>query len=54
MLRLGEGALEISDEPNALEYLHRAYMLDGEDIFAPDDGVDPDGKSFDHPRPIST
>ncbi len=48
MLRLGECALEIGDEPNALEYLLRAYMLDGEDIFAPDDGVDSDGKYFDY------
>lgn len=33
MLRLGECCLEIGDETNALEYLLRAYMLEGKDIF---------------------
>ena len=37
MLRLGECCLEIGDERNALEYLLRAYMFEGEDIFAPDE-----------------
>lgn len=37
MLRLGECCLEIGDEKNALEYLLRAYMFEGEEIFAPDD-----------------
>lgn len=37
MLRLGECCLEIGDEKNALEYLLRAYMFEGKDIFDSDD-----------------
>lgn len=37
MLRLGECCLEIGDEKNALEYLLRAYMFEGEDIFDEDE-----------------
>lgn len=33
MLRLGQSALEIGDEKNALEFMLRAYMFEGEDIF---------------------
>ncbi len=40
MLRLGECFLETGDEKNALEYLLRAYMLEGRDIFEGDDGDD--------------
>lgn len=36
MLRLGESCLEIGDEKNAIEYLLRAYMLEGKDIFEED------------------
>lgn len=46
MLRLGESCLEIGDEKNALEYLLRAYMLEGEDIFEPDDDGKDDGKKY--------
>lgn len=34
MLRLGESCLEIGDEKNATEYLLRAYMMEGKEIFA--------------------
>ena len=33
MLRLGESCLEIGDEKNATEYLLRAYMMEGKEIF---------------------
>lgn len=33
MLRLGECCLEIGDEKNAIEYLLRAYMMEGREIF---------------------
>ena len=33
MLRLGECCLEIGDEKNATEYLLRAYMFEGREIF---------------------
>lgn len=46
MLRLGESCLEIGDEKNALEYLLRAYMFEGEDIFEPDDDGKDDGKKY--------
>lgn len=46
MLRLGECYLEIGNEKNALEYLLRAYMLEGEDIFAPDDAGKDDGRKY--------
>ena len=51
MLRLGECCLETGDEENALEYLLRAYMMEGEDIFEPDDDGEDDGtKYFDFLR----
>lgn len=41
MLRLGECCLELGDEKNAVEYLLRAYMMEGREIFEPDeDGED--------------
>lgn len=46
MLRLGECCLEIGDEKNALEYLLRAYMFEGEEIFAPDDDGEDDGSKY--------
>ena len=33
MLRLGQCCLEIGDEKNAIEYLLRAYMMEGREIF---------------------
>lgn len=33
LLRLGQSLLETGDEPNATEYLLRAYMVEGRDIF---------------------
>ncbi len=36
ILRLGESCLEIGDEKNALEYMLRAYMFEGEEIFDED------------------
>ncbi len=50
MLRLGECCLEIGDEKNALEYMLRAYMFEGEKIFAPDDGEDDGAKYFEFLR----
>ena len=51
MLRLGECCLELGDEKNALEYLMRAYMMEGEEIFRPDeDGEDDGGKYFEFLR----
>lgn len=46
MLRLGESCLEIGDEKNALEYLLRAYMLEGEDIFEPNENGEDDGTKY--------
>ena len=46
MLRLGECCLEIGDEKNALEYMLRAYMFEGEKIFAPDDDGEDDGAKY--------
>ena len=46
MLRLGECCLEIGDEKNALEYLLRAYMFEGEEIFASDDEGKDDGSKY--------
>lgn len=37
MLRLGECYLELGDEKNAIEYLLRAYMMEGKEIFEPDE-----------------
>lgn len=51
MLRLGECCLEIGDEKNATEYLLRAYMMEGKEIFEPDeDGNDDGQKYFDYLR----
>jgi tetratricopeptide (TPR) repeat protein len=47
MLRLGESCLEIGDEKNATEYLLRAYMMEGRDIF---EQVDDVPKYFDFLR----
>jgi tetratricopeptide (TPR) repeat protein len=33
LLRLGQALLETGDEPNATEYLLRAYMIEGRDVF---------------------
>ena len=46
MLRLGECCLEIGDEKNALEYLLRAYMLEGKEIFEPDEEGEDDGQKY--------
>ena len=46
MLRLGECCLEIGDEKNALEYLLRAYMFEGKEIFEPDDEGEDDGAKY--------
>lgn len=37
MLRLGQSAYEIGDKNTAIEYLLRAYMLEGTEIFEEDD-----------------
>lgn len=47
MLRLGECCLEIGDEKNATEYLLRAYMMEGKEIFEPDEDGDDGLKYFD-------
>ena len=46
MLRLGECCLEIGDEKNAIEYLLRAYMFEGREIFEPDEDGNDDGKKY--------
>ena len=46
MLRLGECCLEIGDEKNAVEYLLRAYMFEGREIFEPDEDGNDDGKKY--------
>lgn len=46
MLRLGECCLEVGDEKNATEYLLRAYMLEGKEIFEPDENGDDDGQKY--------
>lgn len=46
MLRLGECCLEIGDEKNAMEYLLRAYMMEGREIFEPDENGEDDGQKY--------
>lgn len=46
MLRLGECCLEIGDEKNATEYLLRAYMIEGKEMFEPDDDGEDDGQKY--------
>ena len=46
MLRLGECCLEIGDEKNAAEYLLRAYMMEGKEIFEPDEDGEDDGQKY--------
>lgn len=46
MLRLGECCLEIGDEKNATEYLLRAYMMEGKEIFEPDEDGEEDGEKY--------
>lgn len=46
MLRLGECCLEIGDEKNAMEYLLRAYMFEGKEIFEPDENGEDDGRKY--------
>ncbi len=46
MLRLGECCLEIGDEKNATEYLLRAYMMEGKEIFEPDENGEDDGQKY--------
>ena len=46
MLRLGECCLELGDKQNAIEYLLRAYMMEGKEIFEPDVDGDDDGRKY--------
>lgn len=46
MLRLGECCFEIGDEKNAVEYLLRAYMMAGKEIFEPDEDGEDDGQKY--------
>lgn len=46
MLRLGECCLELGDEKNAAEYLMRAWMMEGEEIFEPDENGEDDGSKY--------
>ena len=46
MLRLGECCLELGDEKNAVEYLMRAWMMEGEEIFEPDENGEDDGSKY--------
>ncbi len=46
MLRLGECCLELGDEKNATEYLLRAYMMDGREIFEADGNGEDDGQKY--------
>ena len=43
---IGECCLEIGDEKNATEYLLRAYMFEGREIFEPDEDGNDDGKKY--------
>ena len=46
MLRLGACCLEIGDEKNAAEYLLKAYMMEGKEIFEPAEDGNDDGKKY--------
>ncbi len=46
MLRLGECCLGIGDEKKAIEYLMRAWMMEGEEIFEPDENGEDDGSKY--------
>ena len=46
MLRLGECCFEIGDEKNAMEYLLRAYMMEGREIFEPYENGEDDGQKY--------
>lgn len=46
MLRLGECCLELGDEKNATEYLLRAYMMEGKEIFEPYENGEDDGQKY--------
>lgn len=46
MLRLGECCLELGNEKNAAEYLLRAWMMEGEEIFGPDENGEDDGSKY--------
>ena len=46
MLRLGQCCLEIGDEKNAIEYLLRAYMMEGKELFEPDEDGNDDGLKY--------
>lgn len=38
--------MEIGDERNAAEYLLRAYMMEGKEIFEPDEDGEDDGQKY--------
>lgn len=46
MLRLGECYFEIGDKDNATEYLLRAFMMEDEEIFEPDENGEDDGQKY--------
>lgn len=46
MLRLGECCLELGNEKNAAEYLLRAWMMEGEEIFGPDENGEDDRSKY--------
>lgn len=46
MLRLGECCFEIGDTENAKEYLLRAYILEGKEIFMLDEDENDDGQKY--------
>lgn len=46
MLRLGECCLELGNEKDAVEYLMRAWMMEGSEIFEPDENGEDDGSKY--------
>lgn len=46
MLRLGECCLELGNEKDAVEYLMRAWMMEGGEIFEPDENGEDDGSKY--------
>lgn len=46
VLRLGACCFELGDEGNALQYLLRAYRMEGEEIFLPYEKEEDDGRKY--------
>ena len=46
MLRMGECCLELGDMESAAEYLRRAWLEGGKEIFEPDENGEDDGRKY--------